>query len=156
MARERDALYSECSLMDALTRGAKLADGRAARGVRHPLTTILMLLLIGFLLGMTSYREMHRFFSPADPVASEQILTQLRTFLNLPHEIPSVSCLSRTLTVMNVHPIITCCADFLYQPVPHKADMPQHICADGKALRAAENKALTGKNLYVINTFLSS
>ncbi len=57
---------------------------------------------------------------------------------------------------MRGHFILSCYADFLYQLVPHIPGQPQHICADGKALNGAENRALTGKSLYIINIFLAS
>ena len=150
MARECDSFYSEHSLLDVIKLGAKHADQRHARGVRHSLSSMLTILLIGFLLGKTTIRGVCRFFSCEDQLA------QLRSFLDLPFGIPSPSCYSRALAVVDPLPIVTCYADFLYQLVPHNPDQPQHICADGKALNAAENRALTGKSLYIINIFLAS
>ena len=150
MARECDSFYSEHSLLDVIALGAKQADRRHARGVRHALSSMLSLLLIGFLHGKTTIRGICRFLSCEDQ------LSQLKSFLDLPFGIPSPSCYTRTLAVVDPLPIVTCYADFLYQLVPHGSDQPQHICADGKALNAAENRALTGKSLYIINIFLAS
>ncbi len=150
MAREFDSVYSEHSLLDVIKLGAKQADQRHFRGIRHTLSSMLTILLIGFLLGKNSIRGICRFF------ACEEQLAQLRSFLELPHGIPSYSCFSRTLAVVDPLPLVTCYADFLYQLVPHIPGQPQHICADGKALNGAENRALTGKSLYIINIFLAS
>ena len=150
MARERDSVYTEHSLLEVITLGAEEADRRHARGIRHPLSSMLAILLIGFLLGQNTIRGICRFFSSGDK------LDQLRSFLNLPFGIPSPSCYTRTLAVVDPLPIVTCYADFLYQLVPHEPGKAQHICADGKALNAAQNRALTGKSLYIINIFLAA
>ena len=150
MARERDAFYSERSLLDVIQIGSKEADHRHARGIRHSLSSMLTILLIGFLLGKTTIRGICRHFS------SKEQRALLESFLELPHGIPSPSCYTRTLAVMDPLPIVTCYADFLYQMVPHDPSAPQHICADGKALNAAQNRALTGKSLYIINIFLAA
>ena len=150
MARECDSVYTEHSLLDVIKLGAEEADRRHARGIRHPLSSMLTLLLIGFLLGKTTIRGMCRFFSCKDK------LDQLTSFLDLPFGIPSPSCYTRTLAVVDPLPIVTCYADFLYQLVPHDPGKPQHLCADGKALNAAQNRALTGKSLYIINIFLAA
>ena len=150
MARACDYCYSEHSLLEVIRIGSEQADGRHAKGVRHSLASMLTILLIGFLLGQTRIRGICRFFS------SEDKYSQLKSFLDLPHGIPSPSCYSRTLAVVDPLPIVTCYADFLYQLVPHDPDAPQHICADGKALIAAQNRALTGNSLYIINIFLAA
>jgi len=150
MARECDSVYTEHSLLDVIKLGAEEADRRHARGIRHPLSSMLTILLIGFLLGQNTIRGICRFFSCKDK------LDQLKSFLNLPFGIPSPSCYTRTLAVVDPLPIVTCYADFLYQLVPHEPGMPQHLCADGKALNAAQNRALTGKSLYIINIFLAA
>ena len=47
-------------------------------------------------------------------------------------------------------------ADFLYQLADHKEGAPEHIAIDGKAIRAALNKTVSGSNLYIINIFNAS
>ena len=63
MARERDAFYSEHSLLDVIQIGSKEADHRHARGIRHSLSSMLTILLVGFLLGKTTIRGICRYFS---------------------------------------------------------------------------------------------
>ena len=150
MARECDIVYSEHSLLDVIKLGATEADGRHARGIRHPLSSMLIILLIGFLLGQNTIRGICRYFS------HKEKLEQLKSFLDLPFGIPSPSCYTRTLAVVDPLPIVTCYADFLYQLVPHNPEMPQHLCADGKALNGALNRTLTGRSLYIINIFLAA
>ena len=41
MAREKDTQYSEYSLLEVIRNGSRIADNRHARGIRHPLASIL-------------------------------------------------------------------------------------------------------------------
>ena len=150
MARECDRFYSEHALLDVIKIGSEHADSRKSRGIRHSLSSMLTIMLIGFLLGQNTIRGICRFFSQEDR------LLQLKSFLDLPHGIPSPSCYSRTLAIADPFPIVVSYADFIYQLVPHDPDMPQHLCADGKACNGAMNRALTGRSLYIINIFLAA
>jgi len=66
MARECDSVYTERSLLDVIRLGAEVADRRHARGIRHPLSSMLTILLIGFLLGQTTIRGICRALSCKD------------------------------------------------------------------------------------------
>ena len=146
MSREAEFCYTEYSLTDILGKAGAEADGRMKRGIRHPFSTILLIMLIGYLLGRNTYRGIYRLFR------SQDMYDSLKTLIDLPHGIPSYSTMSRTMKVAD--PVILACsiAEFFFQLLN---DGRQQICLDGKAIIAAQSKSMTGANLYIVNVFVA-
>ena len=153
MAREVDSVYTTVSLLDALSASANEADGRKARGKRYPAAVIVVLLFLGYLAGNTSFRSIARFFAPNDPSGKEQMLRTLGALFPLPFGIPSYSTFSRVMADMDPVLLVCTVSDFIYQLAVHPDNCDPQLCIDGKALRAAVNKELTGKSLYIVNVF---
>ena len=146
MSREAESCYTEYSLMDILGKAGAEADGRMKRGIRHPFSTILLIMLMGYLLGRNTYRGICRLFQEQD------MYNSLKALVDLPHGLPSYSTMSRAMKAAD--PVILACstAEFFFQILN---DDRQQICLDGKAIIAAQSKCLTGANLYIVNVFVA-
>ena len=149
MAREKDEAYTSQPILDVFKEIGEQGDKRDSRGLRHPMYCILVLVLLGFLFGCTSYREMYRFFQPEDPTQRAAILAQLQTFLNLEHGIPHYSTISRALAQLDPDVLVTMVAELIGSLLPAQENGEKiHICLDGKSIRAAVSRPRTGNNLY--------
>ncbi len=188
--------YADKSLASALADCAKRADGRDSKKVSHSFEAILILMTLGFLMGVTGYRGVYNFFNPvgifyepkksggngkgngngkkkkasrmsaqekktwqneraaAMAVAaqeSEDILRELRKNFPCIKDIPHYSTFSRAFNVADARELV-CSLYFLFlQMIPEEEQ--RHIAIDGKALRAALNKALENHSLYIVNVF---
>ena len=138
---------SRKSLFEILQGIAKEVDWRKARGKRHPLEYILFLYLLGQILGIVSYRGIVKYFS--DP----NVLEALRPFITFEHGIPSPAMFSRTFSTISHACMVPEICDWILQLLPPSPDGRPHLAIDGKALRAAINKALHGSGLYIVNVF---
>jgi len=156
MAREKDEVYTNQSILDMCKGVGKLGDKRDPRGLRHLMHEILTLIIMGFLYGCNSYRAIHRKFHPEDPVKQESMLAQLRTFLELPYGVPHFSTLSRTIAQLDPDVLVTMVAELIASLLPEQQQGDRyHICIDGKAIRAAMNKNITGNSLYIVNVVIA-
>lgn len=136
------------SLIDLFDNTALYADPRKRRGKRHSLQEILLILLVGYMLKIPSYRAIWRAFT-----INEDHRAALEKVLPLPYGIPHYSTFSRVLSTLDPIVLAWSVADFFYQLLSHGPDKRQHICVDGKAIRAAQSKSKTGRNLYILNVF---
>lgn len=150
MAREAEICYSEQSIADTLAQAGDQADQRHARGLRHSLGNMLICLLCAFLTGINTLR------GTAKWIKKPEIKTKLESYLDFEHGTPSASTFSRTLRAADNIVLQVQLADFFYQLVDHDPGEPEHLCFDGKVIRAAQSKAVTGYSLDIENMFNAS
>ena len=158
--RAKEKYYPEKPLFDELAEVCKIADGRRKQGTRYQMVTVVILLVIGYMMGETTYRGIDRLIhgtkkaneSMGSKTTEEEICTILEPFLDVSHGLPRHYVFSRVLSKADPIELTCTVADFFYQLIPHDENLPlPHFCIDGKAVRAAENRALTGKSLYIVN-----
>ena len=80
---------------------------------------------------------------------AENTLAVLRKYLDLPHGVPHYSTFSRAMSTADKEYINNFLSTFFLSLLPQEGI--RQIAVDGKALRAAVNRNVTGKNLYIIN-----
>lgn len=128
----------------------QIPDPRHARGIRHTLTLCLTLLMMGFLAGMNSIRGVGRYIH--DPAREKELTVILDDYFDLKHGLPSYSTLTRLLEVVDKIDFVVFCFEWSYELLFGETD---NIVwgIDGQAIRAAINKRLTGKSLYMVDYY---
>ena len=155
--RDEEQFYTEQSLMDVLVDACQKADGRRRQGMRYKMILVVLVIVIGFLLGANSYRGVDDLFNgtPDDPNDyKEDIIELLGHYVDVEkHGFPKYYVISRVMKKAKPTVLVEAVAQFFYQlmPPPDNNGEKPHIAIDGKALKGAENKALTGKNIYLVN-----
>ncbi len=133
--KQKEDDHSRVTIMDMLEK-ASAENGRMRRGIRHPMKENLFIILIGYLLGCKSLREIIRTLSPDDPVEYNENKKALSTFMPLPFGIPDS---------------VIAFADYLLSFVSN--DNTKHIDIDTDAVRTLINKGKDGRNYNFINMF---
>lgn len=112
------------SLADHL---ADLPDPRSTRGQRHNLLDIILIAVLATLCGADSWEDIYRF--------AEFQEDWLRTFLKLPHGIPSSDTINRVFLLLDTKAFGEC---FLAWVREVRKKVPRDIVAlDGKTLRSS-------------------
>ena len=145
MARAAEVCYTEKSLIEVFEDVEHIAEFRDDRGKRHPLSIVLLLYLIGQLIGFLSYRSIQRNLS------DEKIMQKIEEYVPLEHGVPSYSTFSRVISQIAPEYLLGEICDWIWQLLPEDEDGQEHYGIDGKALRAAVNKATAGNSLYMVN-----
>ena len=181
------------SMRDKLMEIGKAADGRGKQGKEYPLVAVLLLLMLGYMCGYNSYREIRNFFDPYGVFCEEEkkrkaikkevkeanlkkMSKQQRDFwlkdLEKTKEktkkkskenlkelqklypfkgIPSVPVFSRAMRSADTLEIVIGLYELFSMMIPKEEH--RHLAIDGKALRAACNKATEGHSLYLLNVY---
>jgi len=104
-----------------------LPDPRSQRGQRHVLQDIVLIAVLAVLCGADSWEDIHRFAKSQD--------TWLKTFLSLPHGVPSADTISRVFMLLDPKAFAEC---FLAWVRDVRKKVPGDVVAlDGKTLRAS-------------------
>lgn len=148
--REPDSSYSEGTLWDAILRIAENAEYRMARGKRHSLAVIITLYLYACLMQNPGARTAESYLK--DEKNRRPIVRCLEQHgYSLPHGMPSYSTYTRMLRCINPGLVVCELCGWMYSLLPEERKKTPHLAIDGKALRAAVNRELTGKSLYIVN-----
>ncbi|NBK24293.1 MAG: ISAs1 family transposase [Spirochaetia bacterium] len=137
--KKRDFEQWRISLREAFSR---VPDPRDVRGKRYRLDDILILATYGTLWGFTDFANMC--------VELEYHLPYFRKLLSL-ERIPSHDCFSATFAAIDPEHFITCFMEWLAQITSSRG---KHVAIDGKAVRAACEKAHSKYVPYILNAFL--
>jgi len=137
--RQKDWEEWRISLRKAFSR---IGDPRDERGKRYRLDDILILATYGTLWGFTDFVNMC--------VELEYHLPYFRKLLSV-ERIPSHDCFSATFAAIDPEQFLTCFMEWLSQITSSRS---KHIAIDGKAIRAACEKAHSKYVPYILNAFL--
>lgn len=121
---------------------SRIQDPRDERGKRYRLDDILILATYGTLWGFTDFVNMC--------VELEYHLPYFRKLLSL-ERIPSHDCFSATFAAIDHEHFMICFMDWMSQITSSRG---KHIAIDGKAVRAACEKAHSKYVPYILNAFL--
>ncbi|MDY0289099.1 MAG: transposase family protein [Sphaerochaeta sp.] len=138
-AKKRDFEQWRISLRQAFSR---VPDPRDTRGKRYRLDDILILATYGTLWGYTDFANMC--------VELEYHLPYFRKLLSL-ENIPSHDSFSATFAAIDPEHFITCFMEWLAQITSSRG---KHVAIDGKAVRAACEKAHSKYVPHILNAFL--
>ena len=128
---------------------AQITDFRKEKGRQHKLLDCLMLIVWGFMSGLTTMREIARSAKFRDQ--RDQVFT---TSLNLKHGLPSHDTLSRIMRQLDPEALDTA---FLNWINSNFKDAGFHLAIDGKAVRASQNrKGGKRKPPYIVNVVETS
>ena len=137
--RQRAVEAWRISLREAFSR---IPDPRDVRGKRYRLDDILILATYGTLWGFTDFVNMC--------AELEYHLNYFRQLLGV-ERIPSHDCFSATFAAIDSEQFMTCFMEWLSQILSSRG---KHIAIDGKAVRAACEKAHSSYVPYILNAFL--
>jgi predicted transposase YbfD/YdcC len=111
--------------------------------LRHELTDILVITILGTICGADSWTELHEF-----ALAKED---WLKTFLSLPHGIPSHDTFGRVFSLIDPNKFEAC---FYAWIDSLDIDTDKEIIAiDGKSLRGSANKRKNHKLLHLVSAW---
>ena len=118
-----------------------LPDPRSMRGQRHNLLDIVLIAVLATMCGADSWEDIYRF--------AEFQEDWLRTFLKLPHGVPSSDTLNRVFLLLDTKAFGEC---FLGWVRDIRKKVPRDIVAlDGKTLRASMSEGQPA--LHVVSAF---
>ena len=106
-----------------------LPDPRMDRTRRHKLIDILVIGLCSLLTGGESFTDMELF--------GRTRLAWLKTFLELPHDIPSHDTFTRVFSALDTHAFLQCFVQWVQGVCP---GLTGTVAIDGKSLRRAHNE----------------
>ena len=149
MPTEYTGSVDEQSMFEILTYYEKDLDPRMARGKRHNCTLCVLLMLLGTLTNHLSRRAIGDFIHHPDHEA--ELIRIFSKHFDLRHGLPSYSCLTRLTQKMPMDVLVLALCEWSAQLIHGKSLIQLGI--DGQAVRAAINKALTGKSLYNVDFF---
>jgi len=119
-------------------------DPRDPRGVRHLLVDILVISLLALLCGCDNPEEFEEY--------GEEQEEWLRTFLELPHGIPSHYTITRVLAMLSPRAFerffVRWVESLGWEPGP------RHIAIDGKTVRGSFDKAAGIKGIHMVGAWL--
>ena len=121
---------------------ADLPDPRVNRTTWHRLDDILVITLCAVICGADSFEEVERFGDARED--------WLKTFLTLPHGIPSHDTFNRVLSALDRDQFSACFARWMADPC--EATGLRVIAIDGKACRAAPRDTFSGC-LHLVNAW---
>jgi predicted transposase YbfD/YdcC len=128
---------------------AKIDDPRIERTKRHSLLSILTIALCGVICGAESWTEIEDFGHAKE--------AWLRTFLDLPHGIPSHDTFGRVFARLNPEQFRACFVDWvraLQTAVPGGEDMSQ-IAIDGKTVRRSHDRHNGRAAIHMVSAWAS-
>lgn len=137
--KKRDVAEWRISLREAFSR---IPDPRDKRGKRYRLSDIRILATYGTLWGFTDFVNMC--------VELEFHLPYFKQLLGIVR-IPSHDCFSATFAAIDPEHFMTCFMEWLAQVTSSRG---KHIAIDGKAVKAACEKAHAKTVPYILNAFL--
>ena len=117
-----------------------IPDPRSKRKKPHELSGILICIILGFLHGKTKLRRIYRW--------CKSHINELTQYMPLPFGVPSVSTMSRILSMVDAELVSAAVMSWICQLVDTRG---KHIAIDGKGLRAAANKINGDRTPYILN-----
>lgn len=119
----------------------RLPDPRSVRGQRHELLDIILIAVLAVMCGADSWEDIYRFAKAQE--------AWLRTFLKLPHGIPSPDTINRVFLLLDTKAFGEC---FLAWVQAVRKKVPRDIVAlDGKTLRASVDEGQPA--LHLVSAF---
>ncbi|MSP71150.1 MAG: ISAs1 family transposase [Myxococcales bacterium] len=118
-----------------------MPDPRVERTRLHPLPDIILLTLVGMLAGADDWVHIELFGQ-----ANE---AWLKTFLELPHGIPSHDTLGRVFRLLD--PTEPSARLGRWLDALHERVDDDHVCIDGKSLRRAFDRASGKATMHILN-----
>ena len=125
-----------------------ITDPRIERARRHPLISILMIGLMSTIAGGESYSDMEVFGDSHEEL--------LKSFLELPHGIPSHDTFQRVFSRIDSKELERFLTDFtahLGSKVPKKDSDSKVIAIDGKTLRRSYDHASSQTALHLVSAW---
>ena len=124
---------------------ASLRDKRMERCRKHSLQDILVIAICGFICGVDNWADMELF--------GWAKLDWFRTFLELPHGIPSHDTFGRVFSMVEPEPFARC----FTQWVQTVADVTEGkvVAIDGKAVRRSFDKASQKGCVHLVNAWVA-
>ena len=142
---------SKEELLESLRIGlSRVPDERAARGIRHRLTDILTVVVLGVMCNCDSVEEI------ADWADDEDNKAWLLDLMKCPHGLPSEDTILRVLAVIKPKEFDESLKEWL---VSFKSALPagdKQIAVDGKTIRGSANRATGAKGVHVVSAFATA
>lgn len=115
--------------MSLIERLQQVPEFRAARGQRHPLWLVLVLIILGAMMGYWGYRPLAEFV--------EVYGEELRGKLNLAKEtkLPSYSTFRRVMQQLDFHALAAVFSDWAQTQTP--VELGEWLAMDGKSIRSS-------------------
>jgi len=131
-------------MADSITRHfAGLADPRSEQGRRHVLTDLIAMTVLAVVCGADGWAEVEDF--------GKAKLGWLRTFLRLPHGVPSHDTFGRVFAALDPEALERCLADWTASLA--KRSKGQLIAIDGKTLRRSFDRADRKAAIHLVNAW---
>jgi predicted transposase YbfD/YdcC len=125
-----------------------LSDPRHTRNRKHLLMDIVVIAVCGLVCGCDGPTAIHRW--------ATQRHEWLRTFLTLPHGIPSRDCIRRLLLALKPEAFQKCFQAWIAHALPTDADGPARLVAiDGKTCRRSHDAAHGLGPLHIVSAWAS-
>lgn len=121
-----------------------LDDPRSQKGLKYPLTDVIILAIYGILCGYTDFVNMSYYLKKRE--------NELTESLGLSNGIPSHDVFSDVFRAIDVEKFMDAFVE--WTRIIAKARTGKHIAIDGKAVRAATEKCKGGNIPYVVSAFL--
>lgn len=122
----------------------ELDDPRDDKGKIYPLIDIIILAIYGVLIGFTDFSNMSYYLKKRE--------IELKEAFNFAKGVPSHDVFSDVFSAINVEKFMNLFVEWTKQLAYAKTD--KHIAIDGKAVRAATEKAKKGSIPYVVSAFM--
>ena len=125
---------------------AGLADPRSTQGRRHVLTDLIALTVMAVVSGCDSFTEVEDF--------GKAKLSWLKTFLHLPHGIPSHDTLGRVFAALDPHALECCLMEWSASLA--RTSKGRLIAIDGKTLRRSFDRAGRKAAIHLVNAWCNA
>lgn len=132
-------------VLDAFRPFTALSDPRSPLGKRHKLLDIIVIALCGAICGVDNAEELQEF--------GEAKEKWFRTFLELPHGIPSQDTFLRVFAALDPEEFRRCFIEWV-ESLREQGD-GEIIAVDGKSIRRALDSARNGLCVHMVNAWLS-
>jgi predicted transposase YbfD/YdcC len=130
---------------DGFTAFADLPDPRIDRPLQHSLAEIVVIAICAVLAGADSWVQIAAFGRTKE--------TWLRTFLTLPHGVPSHDTFGRVFAVLDPQQFAACYQDWLRAQVPGALAAGAIIAVDGKTARRSHDRMQGHQALHAISAW---
>lgn len=121
-----------------------LTDSRSAQGRRHKLLDIIVIALCGSICGVDNAEELQEF--------GEAKHKWFKTFLELPHGIPSQDTFLRVFAILDPEQFRGCFIKWVESI--RKPEVENVLAVDGKSIRRAFDQARGGLQVHMVNAWL--
>ena len=122
----------------------RLDDPRNDKGKKYPLIDIIILAIYGVLIGFHDFTNMSYYLKKREE--------ELKEAFDLAKGVPSHDVFSDVFCTINVEKFMNLFVEWTKQLAYAKTN--KHVAIDGKAVRAATEKAKKGSIPYVVSAFM--